>query len=69
MNSRQKILHDEIVNEKSEYLNAFEAAIRSDDFTIMYQGTGVRYDQLFDMDALAIYWLVQEFSFNEEMNK
>lgn len=69
MNSRQKILHDEIVNEKSEYLNAFETAIRSDDFTTMYQGTGVRYDELFDMDALAIYWLVQEFSFNEEMNK
>lgn len=69
MNSRQKQLEEDIVSEKSDYLNVFEAAIRSDDFTACYKDKNVRYDEIFDMESLAVYWLVQEFSFNEEMNK
>ena len=51
------------------YIQAFENAVQSDSYTAVYEGETLHYSELFDMDALVDYWLVNEIFFNEELNK
>lgn len=48
----------------SDYLNAFESAVYSSDFHTDYNGEKVHYSELFDMDSLVKFWMVQEVFFN-----
>ena len=51
------------------YVQAFEDAVQSDSYTALYDGETLHYSELFDMDALVDYWLINEIFFNEELNK
>ncbi|MEE0831564.1 MAG: CotH kinase family protein, partial [Longicatena sp.] len=54
----------------SGYINAFEDAIQNtQDFTTTYDNQTMHYSDLFDMDALIDYWMVQELFFNEDAMK
>ena len=46
------------------FINAFETAIRSPDYTAEYDDCIVHYSELFDMDALAKYWVLYEVFHN-----
>ncbi len=52
-----------------DYVNAFEKAMDASDFTTAYNGENVSYSQLFDMDSLVQFWLVQELFFNVDAMK
>lgn len=52
------------VSVAEQFVNAFEQAIDSPDFSVEYLGRQVRYDELFDMDSLAGYWVVNELFYN-----
>ncbi len=43
-----------------QYLDAYEAALKSPDFTASYDGDTVHYTDLFDLDSLIQYWLLCE---------
>lgn len=60
---------DDVIYNRTACIDAFEDAIRDENFSTYYFGRTIRYDEIFDMDSLVKYWLIQEFSFNEEMNK
>lgn len=50
-----------------EYVSAFyEAAMDSKDFFVDYQGKELHYSDLFDLESLVSYYLVQEIFFNED---
>jgi hypothetical protein len=50
-----------------EYITAFYvAAMSSEDFYTVYHEETVHYSDLFDMDSLAAYFLIQEIFFNED---
>ena len=51
------------------YIQAFEDAVQADSYTAKYEGETLHYSELFDMDALVDYWLINEIFFNEELNK
>ena len=51
------------------YVQAFEDAVQADSYTAEYEGETLHYSELFDMDALVDYWLINEIFFNEELNK
>ncbi len=51
------------------YLNAYEAALASPDYTTNYEGKNVHYTDLFDMDSLLQYWLLCEFTNNWDSMK
>ncbi|MCI8489330.1 MAG: hypothetical protein HFJ04_03610 [Lachnospiraceae bacterium] len=51
------------------YINAFESAIDAGDYTTEYNGETVTYSQLFDMDSLVQYWLVNELFMNVDAMK
>lgn len=60
----------DMMNYISGYINAFEAAIQNKGtFSASYDGNMVHYSDLFDMDALIDYWMVQELFFNEDAMK
>ena len=59
----------DMMNYVQGYVQAFEDAVQSDDYTVIYDGKTMHYSDLFDMDALVDYWLITEIFFNEEMNK
>lgn len=51
----------------STYLQAFEDAVYNEhDFTAVYEGENKHYSELFDMNSLIDYWLIQELFFNED---
>ena len=52
-----------------DYVQAFEDAVKADDYTAVYDGASVHYSELYDFDALVDYWLVTEIFYNEEINK
>lgn len=58
------VTNEEVYGYVSDYVNAFEAAVESEDFHTDYQGTSVHYSELFDMDSLVKFWLMQEIFFN-----
>ena len=51
------------------YIQAFEDAVKSSDYTAKYDGDDLHYSKLYDFDALVDYWLISEIFFNEELNK
>ena len=54
----------EAVLNVEEFVNMFEQAIDAPDFYVEYQGRQVHYSDLFDMDSLARYWVVNELFYN-----
>lgn len=52
------------VSVAEQFVNAFERAIDSPDFSTEYLGRQARYSDLFDMDSLAGYWVVNELFYN-----
>ena len=53
----------------NNYINAYEAALKSRDFTTTYQNQNVHYTDLFDLDSLVQYWWVCEFTNNWDSMK
>lgn len=51
------------------YMNAYEAALGSDNYTTIYNGESVHYTDLFDMDSLVAYWLLCEYTNNWDSMK
>lgn len=51
------------------YINAFEKAIDASDYTTTYNNETVSYSQLFDMDSLVQYWMVEELFMNVDAMK
>ena len=51
------------------YVQAFEDAVQSSNYTALYEGQSTHYSELFDFDSLVDYWLINEIFFNEEFNK
>lgn len=60
---------DIMVSYARDYLNAYEAALKSADFTASYNNETVHYTDLFDMDSLIQYWLVCEYTNNWDSMK
>lgn len=58
-----------MVDFAQNYMNAYEAAIGSMDFTTDYNGVNVHYTDLFDMDSLLRYWLLCEYVNNWDSMK
>lgn len=52
-----------------QYLDAYEAALKSPDFTASYDGDTVHYTDLFDLDSLIQYWLLCEYTNNWDSMK
>lgn len=52
-----------------DFLNAYEAALKSADHSAAYQGKTVHYTDLFDLDSLVQYWLVCEYTNNWDSMK
>ncbi len=52
-----------------DYINAYEAALKSEDYTTEYNGKTVHYTDLFDLDSLVQYWLVCEYTNNWDSMK
>ena len=61
--------NQDMMNYIQNYIQSFENAVQSSDYTAQYEGTATHYSQLFDFDALVDYWLISEIFFNEELNK
>jgi len=61
--------NNEMFTYVKEYIQAFEDAVYADDYTAMYQGERKHYSELFDMDALVDYWIINEIFFNEDAMK
>ncbi len=57
------------MNYVKDYINAFETAAFADDFTTNYNGEDKTYSQLFDMDSLLQFWLVNELFMNVDAMK
>ena len=51
------------------YIDAFESSISAYDYTAMYDGEEKSYSQLFDMDSLVQFWLVNELFMNVDAMK
>lgn len=51
------------------YIQGFEDAVYSDNFYAAYNGKNMHYSELFDMDSLVDYWIINEVFYNEEFNK
>ena len=61
--------NEDMMNYIKTYIQSFENAVQSSDYTAEYEGVATHYSQLFDFDALVDYWLINEIFFNEELNK
>ena len=61
--------NNDMLSYVQDYVQAFEDAVNSSDYTTNYNGESTHYSDLYDLDALVDYWLVTEIFFNEEMNK
>lgn len=61
--------NDTAMNYVKDYINAFERAANAADFTTDYNGKTVSYSQLFDMDSLTQFWLVNELFMNVDAMK
>lgn len=57
------------MNYVKTYINAFESAVYASDFTTVYNNETVGYSQLFDMDSLVQYWMVNELFMNVDAMK
>lgn len=61
--------NQEMMDYIGAYIDAFETAIQSYDFSSAYEGENKGYSQLFDMDSLVDFWLVNELFMNEDAMK
>ncbi len=61
--------NDTAMNYVKNYINAFESAVNAADFTTVYNDRTVSYSQLFDMDSLVQFWLVNELFMNVDAMK
>ena len=61
--------NQDMMNYIKTYIQSFEDAVQSADYTANYEGNTTHYSDLFDFDALVDYWLINEIFFNEEINK
>lgn len=68
-NPEYVVTNDDMFNYVKDYIQAFEDAVESADYTSQYEGETVHYSDMYDMDALVDYWLISEIFFNEEINK
>ena len=53
-----------MVSYAKNYLDAYESALASPDFTTTYNNETVHYTDLFDLDSLVQYWLICEYTNN-----
>ncbi len=58
-----------MVDYARDYLNAYEAALKSSVHSALFQGNTVHYTDLFDLDSLVQYWLVCEYTNNWDSMK
>ncbi len=58
-----------MVDYARDYVNAYEAALKSPDYTTTYQDKTVHYTDLLDLDSLVQYWMVCEFTNNWDSMK
>ena len=61
--------NDEMMDYVRGYIQAFEDAVYSDNYCTVYEGEEKHYSQLFDMDSLVDYWIVNEIFFNQDFMK
>jgi len=61
--------NSDMMNYVKGYIQAYENAVKSGDFTTTYDGEKVHYTDLFDMQSLVDYWIVTELFFNEDSMK
>lgn len=61
--------NENLMRYTSDYMDAFENAIQSYDFSDTWNKNKVSYAQLFDMDSLVKFWLVNELFMNEDAMK
>lgn len=61
--------NNEMFGYVKEYIQAFENAVYADDHTVIYQGNRKHYSELFDIDSLVDYWIINEIFFNEDAMK
>ena len=61
--------NDNMMNYIKSFINAYEAALRSNNYTTEYNGETVHYTDLFDMDSLLGYWFVCEYTNNWDSMK
>lgn len=59
----------DMMNYVKNYVQAFEYAVYSADYTAKHEGEQVHYSELFDMEALVDYWILNEIFHNEDFNK
>lgn len=52
--------NQEMFNYIQSYVQAFEDAVRSNDFHATFNGQRVHYSDLFDMDSLVDFWIITE---------
>ncbi len=63
------VTNEELFRYAIEYFTAFfNAAMRSENFYVLYDGKEMHYSEFFDIDSLAAFYLVQEIFFNEDGN-
>ncbi len=60
---------DVMMDYAKNYLDAYEEALRSADFTAQYGAETVHYTDLFDLDSLLQYWLLCEYVNNWDSMK
>ncbi len=60
---------DVMMSFAKDYLDAYEASLRSPDYTADYKGEKVHYTDLFDLDSLLQYWLLCEYVNNWDSMK
>lgn len=58
-----------MVSYAKNYLDAYESALASPDFTTTYNNETVHYTDLFDLDSLVQYWLICEYTNNWDSMK
>ncbi len=68
-NPEYAVTSDTLVKYATDYLNAYEAALRSHNFSTVYQNRNTHYSELFDMDSLVQNWFVCEYSNNWDSMK
>lgn len=61
--------NDDMMAYVKAYVQAFEYAAYSTDYTATHEGKEVHYSDLYDLDALVDYWIVNEIFNNEDFNK
>ena len=59
----------DMMNFVQNYVQAFEDAVASDSYSVLYNDKVLHYSDLYDMESLVDYWLINEIFFNEELNK